>query len=73
MRLSTKDTASRGQGLQTSVESVMVDYHSPMELDWDTLLRYDGRGQCEERYGAQLVMDWGVGKYGDPIGIERKK
>ena len=45
---------SRGQGLQTSVESVMVDYHGSMELDWDTLLRYDGRGQCEERYGDQL-------------------
>ena len=39
----------------------------------DTLLRYDGRGQCEERYGDQLAMDWAMGKYGDPIGIERKK
>ena len=34
MRLSTEDTAAFIQGMQTSVEveSVMVDYHGPMEL-----------------------------------------
>ena len=70
MKLSTEDAFIFIQGLQTSVERLMVDYHGSMELDWDTHLRYDGRGQCKERYGAQLVMDWGVGKYGDPVGIE---
>ena len=73
MRLSTEATAAFIfiQGLQTSVERVMVDYHG-MELHWDTLLRYDGRGQCEERYGDQLAVDLAVGKYGDPVGIKRK-
>ena len=40
--------------MQTSVEveSVMVDYHGPMELDWDTLLTYDGRRHCEKVGGG---------------------
>ena len=67
MRLSTEDTAAFIfiQGLQTSEESVMVDYQG-MELHWDTLLRYDGRGQCEERYGDQLAMDW-TGPWGSMV------
>ena len=56
-----------------------------MELDWDTLLTYDGRGHCgtvgchgqtKERYGDQLAtwgetMGWSVKKNWGFVGIER--
>ena len=60
MRLSTEDTAALVQGMQTSVEEVRLGDDGPVELDWDTLLTYDGRGHCgfvwcyeqtKERYG----------------------
>ena len=34
---STLDTAALIQGMQTSVEEVVLGYYGPVELDWDTL------------------------------------
>ena len=68
MSLSTEDTAALVQGMGNCVESVVLGYHGPVELDWDTLLTYNGRGHCRlvkcyggktiERYGDQLAT-WG--------------
>ena len=84
MRLSTEDTTALVQGMQTSVE--MVQLGDSMELDWDTLLTYDGRGHCGfvgcyeqtmERYGDQLLtwgdsMGWKEDKFRGGVYIKRK-
>ena len=68
MSLSTEDTAALVQGMGNCVESVVLGYHGPVELDWDTLLTYNGWGHCRlvkcyggktiERYADQLAT-WG--------------
>ena len=85
MILSSEDTAALVQGMQTSVEQVELGYDpDPVELDWDTLLTYDGRGHCGKvccrgkargRYGDQLAtwgetMGWSVEKNRAYVGIE---
>ena len=85
MRLSTEDTAALIQGMQTSVEEVSLAYNGPVELDWYTLLTYDGRGHCgavrcwydtRRRYRDQLAtwgetMGWGVKKSSYYVLIKR--
>ena len=86
MILSSEDTAALVQGMQTSVEQVELGYDpDPVELDWDTLLTYDGRGHCGKvccrgkargRYGDQLAtwgetMGWSVETNRVYVGIER--
>ena len=46
MRFSTADTAALVQGMRHSVARLVLGYHGAVELDWDTLLTYDGRGRC---------------------------
>ena len=73
-----EDTAALVQGMQTSVEEVALGEYGPVELDWDTLLTYSGRGLCWEvgcwhqtidRYGNQLgswgetMEGWKLGKF----------
>ena len=85
MRLSSDDTAALVQGMQNNVEEVSLGIHGAVELDWDTLLTYNGRGHCSkvasrgktmERHGDQLAiwgksMSWSV-KKGIDVRIERK-
>ena len=47
MRFSTADTTALVQGMRHSVARLVLGYHGAVELDWDTLLTYDGRGHCD--------------------------
>ena len=67
MHCSGRLTAALVQGMWNCVERVVLGYYGPVELDWDTLLTYDGRGHCVEvqfyadtatRYWDQLA-NWG--------------
>ena len=76
MRFSTADTAALVQGMRHSVARLVLGYHGAVELDWDTLLTYDGRGRCgwvgcyhltRRKHGDLLAiwgenMGWGVKK-----------
>ena len=46
MRFSTADTAALVQGMRHSVARLVLGVDGPVELDWDTLLTYDGGGHC---------------------------
>ena len=66
MSLSTEDTAALAQGMGNCVESVVLGYRGPVELDWDTLLTYNGRGHCRlvKCYGGKTI----AGHLGESMG-----
>ena len=90
MKLSSEDTAALVLNMQNNVEEVRLGGNGRrsgfVELDWDSLLSYDGRGRCRvvecsgqtrKRYGHKLeilgkTMGWSVEKGSLYVLIKRK-
>ena len=90
MKLSSEDTAALVLNMQNNVEEVRLGGNGSrsgfVELDWDSLLSYDGRGRCRvvecsgqtrKRYGHKLeifgkTMGWSVEKGSLYVLIKRK-
>ena len=70
MILSTEDTAALVQSMQNNVQRVVLDdYPGPVDLDIDTLLTYNGRGEVSgrdrrevRRPAGHLGGDHGLGR-----------